>query len=120
MKQPQPAKAPPIPPHVEVMQVQAVISRFEASGQLIPPVAYLKSQLPQIPMDRWGQPLPLSIAKQERFDRMMAVFTRPVERVTALLHAGSLDTIEANTIRFGHPELYAQLREQVIAEMADA
>lgn len=117
MKEPAPGKAPPTPPHVDL---KAITDRVNATAQLPPSVAYLKSQLPPQIFDRWGQPLPLGIDKQERLDRLVAVLAQPLERGRALLVAGTLDTIEADALRNGWPQVFDHLKQQAIAEMAQA
>jgi len=120
MKKERPAAPPPKPRQVDQQKAISLIFQAEKGGQLTPQMAYLKSQIPELVFDRWGQPLPLSTVKQERLDRMMGVFMDPVARTIALLHSGTLDTIEADAVRFGHPDVYAQLKTTLIAEMADA
>ncbi len=96
------------------------LHQMEKAGPLAPPMAYLQKQLPTVAMDRWGKPLPLSIAKQERLDRLVAIMADPMRRGRVLLLSGYLDTIEANALRDGHPDVYAAMRTQVEAELAMA
>lgn len=120
MKQPKPGAAPPKPHKVDLRNIAGLLGQKEKEGPLPPPLAYLQSQLPVEPMDRWNQPLPLSVVKQERLDRLMAVILAPRVRVRALLLSGRLDTIEADGLRNGYPELYAEMTDQLIQEMARA
>jgi hypothetical protein len=120
MKDPKPAKRPPRPPKVELAHVFAGLSTQERTGPLPPDMAYLKGQLPEMMFDRWGKLLPLSIQKQERLDRLVAIMAQPFERGRELLLAGYLDTIEANAIRDGHPDVYAAMSAQLQTEMAIA
>lgn len=120
MKNEKPAARPARPPTVELAHVFAGLSTQEAAGPLSPSLAYLKANLPQMMFDRWGKLLPLSIQKQERLDRLVAVMAKPFERGRELLLSGYLDTLETNAIRDGHPEVYAAMRAQVEAEMAIA
>lgn len=117
MKAPRPGKGSPRPPHVDL---KAITDRLAAMPAPSPALAYLKSQLPPQIFDRWGQPLPLGIDKQERLDRLVAIMTTPLERGRALLVAGQLDTIEADALRQGWPNVYDHLKQQAIAEMAEA
>lgn len=114
--------APPAPRHVDLAAlVKSLDDAGQVHGAALPPaMAYLKSQLPPQIFDRWGQPLPLGIDKQERLDRLVAVLARPLERGRALLVSGTLDTVEADAIRNGWPQVYDHLKEQAIQEMAEA
>jgi len=115
-----PAARPSTPPHVDVMKAIEALHTMEKAGPLPPPMLYLQQQLPAVAFDRWGTPLPLSIAKQERLDRLVAVMADPYHRGRELLLSGYLDTIEASAIRDGHPQVYQALRTQVEAELAMA
>lgn len=114
--------APPTPPHVDLAGLVKKLDDAAAvhGGQLPPAMAYLKAKMPPQIFDRWGQPLPLSIDKQERLDRLVAVLSQPLERGRALLVSGTLDTIEADALRQGWPAVYEHLKDQAIAEMAEA
>ncbi len=115
-----PAARPPRPPKVDLMAVRQHIDDQEKTGHTPASASYLKSQLPPLVVDRWGQPLPLSIQKQERLDRLVAIVAEPFRRGRELLLAGYLDTIEANAIRDGHPDVYAAMSTQLQAELAIA
>ncbi len=114
--------APPIPPHTHLAGLVAKLDAAEKThgGQLPPAMAYLKANMPPQIFDRWGQPLPLGVDKQERLDRLVAILAQPLERGRALLLSGTLDTIEADALRQGWPAVYEHLKEQAIAEMAEA
>lgn len=114
--------APPPPPRVDLAGLVKKLDDAAAvhGGQLPPAMDYLKAQMPPQIFDRWGQPLPLSIDKQERLDRLVAILAQPLERGRALLVSGTLDTIEADALRNGWPTVYDHLKDQAIAEMAEA
>jgi len=118
MKRDAPTGEPPPAPPVDA---DAMRKRLNDAGAIVSPaMTYLKAQMPPQITDRWGQPLPLSVDKQERLDRLAAVLAQPLERGRALLVSGQLDTIEADAIRNGWPQVYDHLKEQAIAEMAEA
>jgi len=117
MKAQKPRPAPDAPPHVDL---KTVTDQLNAMAAPSPALAYLKAQLPPQIFDRWGQPLPLSIDKQERLDRLVAILRHPLERGRQLLVSGQLDTIEADALRQGWPQVYEHLKEQAIQEMAEA
>ncbi len=115
-----PTARPPRPAKVDLMAVRKHIDDQEKTGHIPASAAYLKGQLPEMLFDRWGAPLPLSIQKQERLDRLVAIMAEPFRRGRELLLAGYLDTLEANAIRDGHPDVYAAMSTQLQAELAIA
>jgi len=121
MKQAQPSGAPPIPPHIDAVDLAGMLADAKSSGKELTPVqAYLDANAPVPAMDRWGVPLPLSPGDQDRLDRMCAVLWNPLRRGRALLTSGSLDTGECSALRQGTPEAYEQLRYQAEQEMLAA
>ncbi len=120
MKREKPGPRPKDPPHVDVMTAIEKLNQASKAGPLPPPILYLQSQLPEVAFDRWGRPLPLSIAKQERLDRLVAIMADPYHHGRELLLSGRLDIIEATALRDGHPDVYAAMRTQVEAELAMA
>lgn len=122
MKRPSPGKGPMRPGRVNLASLARNLDSMAKAhgGQLSPSLAYMKSQLPPQIFDRWGKPLPLGVDKQERLDRLVAILGHPLERGRALIVSGQLDTIEADALRNGWPQVYEHLKEQAIAEMAEA
>jgi hypothetical protein len=116
-----PGKDPPIPPHVDAVDLAGMLADTKSSGrQLSPLEQYLDANAPVPPIDRWGMPLPLSKTDQDRLDRMSAILWNPVHRGRALLTSGSLDTGEVTALRTACPEAYDQLRYQAEQEMLQA
>lgn len=117
LKNPKPAKAPPAPKTIELL---AITTGLAQAPMLSPSMAYLQDHLPEQPLDRWGQPLPLSSVQQDRLNRLVAVLANPYERGMALLKSGTLDTIETNALREGTPEVYARINQEARMDMIQA
>jgi hypothetical protein len=117
-KEPGPKPAPP--KHIDLGRLLAQLAAADLAGDpKTPMMAYIEAHLPQRAVDRWGNPLPLSIVEQEKLDRMCAVLF-DVTRAQKLLHSGRIDTIEAEALANGQPGMYSELVRQANGDMVRA
>lgn len=120
LKHDKPGKAPPLPSHVDAVDLQTQLADRKAQGPLTPTMAYLDQFAPVPPLDRWGMPLPLSATDQDKLDRMAAVLFHPLLRGRQLLLSGMLDTDECSALRQGAPDAYELIRSGAEREMITA
>lgn len=120
LKADKPGRAPPVPPVIDAVDLQSQLADRKSMGPLTPVMAYLDQFAPVPPLDRWGMPLPLATADQERLDRMAAVLFHPLLRGRQLLLSGMLDTEECSALRQGTPDAYEIIRSGAEQEMIKA
>lgn len=122
MKQ-DPAKAPPVAPHVDLMRLHALAQAIaalappEVPNPLPPDIATLIELSPALQVDKWGQPLPLAQSEQFRLNRVAAVIADPYDRTRALLLSGELAPDEVDAVRKGRPAVYALLSQEATREL---
>lgn len=119
LRQREPAKALPDPPHVDQPELMARLADLQRQG---PPaftaaMAYLQAQAPAGQLDRWGELLPLSAFDQEKLDNLVALLLDPYERGRALLTAGMLAPAEVDALSAVFPEIYRALVDRALQEM---
>lgn len=113
---PQPPSLPPTP-HVQLAAMLGAIAEQEAAGMTTPAVQFLRMVAPKEEVDKWGQPLPLAKATQDRVDRIFAVLSDPYARVMRLVRAGELIGDEVVAIKTAFPDVYAQVVEAVARDL---
>lgn len=92
-------------------------AHLEAQGIVTPALTYLRETGPQLETDKWGQPLPLSAADQDRLDRIFAVLADPMTRGRALIVSGLLAPDEVDALITVHPDVWTALSAQAFEEM---
>lgn len=85
--------------------------------QLPRPLAVLVASAPEMRVDRWGVPLPLTAPQQCRLDRIDAILADPIGRPRALLRAGQLGPDEVGALMAGRPTEYQALLADVEHDM---
>lgn len=120
LKEKEPAPRPATPKRINLAALLAQLAAADIAGDpKTPMMAYIAAHLPQQAVDRWGQPLPLSLVDQEQLDRMCAVLF-DITRGRKLLHSGRIDTIETEALAGGQPGLYSMLVVEAEGDMVRA
>ena len=112
-----PAKAPPVPGHVNIETLMGTADQLEAQGMVTPALTYIRTNGPQQEIDKWGEPLPLSSVDQARLDRLFAILSEPYARGRALLLAGMLIPDEVDALMNVYPDVWMTLATQAWNEM---
>lgn len=120
-----PAKPPASPRHIDIQQLYRHASDVSqpiagVPQQLPRPLAVLVASAPQVQVDRWGIPLPITAPQQARLDRIGAILADAISRPRALLRAGQLGPDEVGALIAGRPAEYAQLLRDVERDMVTA
>lgn len=104
-----PAPLPPEPADVDVTaEVEAALGDKRS-----PALQYFAAHAPRIPLDTWGQPLPLARSEQEDANRLWALLVSPLHRGRALMRSGAILPSEAALLHDVYPDLWLLLDQEL-------
>lgn len=112
-----PAKAPEPPPRVVLELLIAHEQELEASGRPDPALAYIRQHAAAVPLDAWGNPLPLSDGNQDTVDRLAWLLTAPLQRMEDLLKSGTLIDEDVDAVKDVFPQAYQHLVNVTTSEL---
>lgn len=119
MKRDKPGKGPPAPGHVDLGAIMLASHDLSMKGISTPEMEYIRAHAPAQSMDKWGQPLPLSLVDQGRLDRVFSLLVAPLARGRALLESGRLTPDEVDALAATNPDVLQALVQQAMTEMID-